>query len=109
MKEVKIKFTGYNIDGNYVTRMLEKGESVCNDRCVICNSLLVENYFDAPYRNTRCAICGRMERDENFNKKSEIKNIIHDLAEAEVQVCYLTNMLNTLQETNGVRQANGNM
>lgn len=109
MKDKELKITGYTIDGKLITETLEKGESISNERCIVCNSLLVEDYYDAPYRDIRCAICRSSQSLEDFSSKDTIKNMREELTAAKEHVIYLINMINTLQETNDVRKLNANM
>jgi len=107
-KQEKIEISGYDITGKLITAVLEEGESISSDRCPICNSLLVENYYDAPYHDVRCAICKSDAVGEDFNAKEAIKHLEDNLIYAKEHFDFLTNTINTLSEKNDVRKLNAN-
>lgn len=99
--------TGYNLEGKKVIKHLEKGESPSGERCPICNSMTVEDYYDAPYRNVRCIICCETFPIGKYNTKGAIKQISKDI---EFYITYLdhyNSLLKTLKEENNVRKLNG--
>jgi hypothetical protein len=99
--------TGYNVYGKKVVKHLDKGEVFSDERCPVCNTVMLEDYYDAPYVNYRCIICGDISKPGKYNTKRAIKNLSADLASFKIEVKYLTVLIKTLKEENNVRKLNG--